>query len=330
MSSLKLTRREFSVASLATLGASAMPSLAHAKAPFLETRAPAFYTFMHGSMQITVVSDGPLPIGDASKVILGTPKDELAATLKPHFQSADGVVLQQNALVVNTGDKLVLIDTGLGPIKMFGEQTGRLGGNLAAAGINPKDIDAVLLSHAHPDHLGGLINAAGESMFPNAEIHLTKADYDFWTNDANGNDQIKGMITAAQQSLRPHKDRMKFIEPGKEAVPGITALAAPGHTVGHVVFMLASEGKTLCNIADIAHHPVLIVERPTLEFAYDSDPKQGVATRIKIFDMLATDGIAMIGYHFPWPGIGHISKQGDGFRYYPEQIDMMPLSPKKG
>lgn len=324
-----ISRREALALGGAALGSAFVDGPALARAPMLEARAPAFYSFPHGDMQLTVISDGPIPLGDASKVMVNTTKDELTRILNSRFQSVDALQLQQNALIVNTGDKLVLIDTGLGPNKLFGPQTGQLATNLAAAGIDPKSFDAVLISHGHADHVGGLVTENGERVFPNAEIHITKADFDFWTNESVTDEQLKGLIAAARRSLLPYKEQMSFIEGGKEVVPGIVAVDAPGHTVGHAVFMITSGGKTFCNGADLAHHPIIIVERPDIAFAFDTDKQLAVATRKRMFDMLATDRIPMLAYHFPWPGFGHIAKDGAAYRFHPEIMDMMPLAPRK-
>ena len=132
----------------------------------------------------------------------------------------------------------------------------------------------------------------------------------------------KAFVEIARNNLLPVRDRLVFVKDGQEFLPGIQAIAAPGHTIGHTMFMLTSGGKSLCFIGDLTHHQVLLVERPRIEFAYDTDPKQSAATRVKMLDMLAANKTELIAYHFPWPGIGHVAKQGDGFRYFasPMQI----------
>jgi glyoxylase-like metal-dependent hydrolase (beta-lactamase superfamily II) len=246
----------------------------------------------------------------------GVTKDEINRLLTENFIPTDNVVLEQNALIVNTGDKLVLLDTGMGASKMFGDTTGRLLANMRAAGIDPKDIDAVALTHAHPDHCWGLMGAAGERNFPNAQIYMTQSDLEFWTDEGKKSlPMMGGMIDPTRAALLPNRDRIVFVKDGEEFLPGIQALAAPGHTVGHQVFMITSQGKTICNTADIAHHQVLIMENPKIEFGFDTDPKQGAATRIRILDMLAAQRIPLLAYHFPWPGIGYVAKRGDGYRY---------------
>lgn len=290
---------------------------AFAKAPMRNTQAPAFYRFDIGSLEATVVSDGPLNLGEPKPgMFAGISQEEFNKTLADNFLPADKLQLEQNALVLNTGDKLVLFDTGLGSTKMMGDKTGRLFSTLTAAGIEPKDIDAVVLTHAHPDHCWALMTNEGARNFPNAQIYMAQADFDFWTDEAKlSNDAIKTFIEGTRKQLLPNRDRIVFIKDSQEVLPGIQALATPGHTVGHTAFLLTSRGKTVCNLGDVAAHHVLSVEKPRLQFAFDTDGKQAVETRLRVFDMLAAQKIPTLAYHFPWPGIGYLAKQGDAYRY---------------
>lgn len=317
----ELSRRDV-MAGLSAAGIAALSAPAFAKAPLLNTQAPAFYRFKIGSIEATVVSDGPLDLGAPQPDIFkGVTKEEFGKALTDNFLSTEKVKLEQNALVLNTGDKLVLIDTGTGFQKLMGNDTGKLLGNLKAAGIDPKDIDAVALTHAHPDHCWGLIGEGGAKVFPNAQIYMAQEDFDFWTNMSNApNDMIKSFIEGTRKQLLPVRERIEFFKDGQEFIPGIQAIAAPGHTVGHTIFMISSQGKSLCNIGDLAHHHVIPLERPRLEFAFDTDGRQGATTRIRMFGMLAAQRIPMLAYHFPWPGIGYLGKQGEGFRYYPSPM----------
>ena len=253
---------------------------------------------------------------------LGLTQEEMDKQLTTNFLPTSNAVLEQNALVVNTGDKLVLFDTGMGSLKVFGPTTGKLMNSLKQAGIDPKDIDAVVMSHAHIDHCGGCMADDGSRHFPNAEYYITQADYDFWTDESRVPSEFKVFLDTARKNLTPNRDRMHFIKDGEEFLPGIQAILAPGHTVGHTIFMITSGGQSLCYVGDLAHHPVLLLEKPLTEFKYDTDPKQSAKTRVKILTMLADKKIPLLAYHFAWPGIGHVAKQGDGFRYYPEAMKM--------
>lgn len=292
---------------------------AFAKAPMLNVQAPAFYRFKIGAFEATAVSDGPLHMGAPQpNVFGGMGKEEFSKALTDNFLPVDNVKLEQNALVVNTGERLVLFDTGTGWQTLMGPDTGRLLANLKAAGIDPKDIDAIALTHAHPDHCWGLLSKAGERNFPNAQIYMAQADLDFWTDESKlSNDMIKAFVDGTRRQLLPNRERIVFFKDGQEFLPGIQAMAAPGHTIGHTVFMITSQGKTLCNAGDIAHHHILVVENPRLEFAFDTDGKQAVASRLKVFDMLAAQRIPLLAYHFPWPGVGSLGKRGEGYHYYP-------------
>lgn len=300
--------------------------IAHAKAPFSKAQAPYFYRFPHGKMQMTMVSDGPLPLGDPTGAFLGAAKEEISKMLTDNFLSPTNTVLEQNVLVVNTGDKLYVVDTGMGSSPMFGPTTGKLMETLKAAGIDPADVDGILVTHAHCDHVWGIMNDNGKPNFPNAQIYISQADFDFWTDEAKLSMKdpayMKPFVEGARNNLLPVRDRIVFFKDGQEFVPGIQAMAAPGHTVGHTIFMITSDGKSMAAIGDLTHHHVLLVERPRLEFAYDTDPKQSAGSRVRILDMLAANKIPLAAYHFPWPGHGHVVKSGDGFRFIAAPMNM--------
>ena len=331
MTEMNLTRRQALLGAAAAAGASTLTGLdlqpAAAKAPLSKEQAPYFYRFNHGSMQATVISDGPIPLGDPSGAFLGASKEEISKLLTDNFLSPTNAVLEQNILVVNTGDKLLLVDTGMGSSTMFGPTTGKMLASLKAAGIDPKDIDGVLATHAHCDHVWGIMGDDGKPNFPNAQIYICQADFEFWTDEKKLSMKdpayMKPFVEGARKNLLPVRDRIVFIKDGQEFLPGIQAIATPGHTVGHMIFMITSDGKSLAAIGDLTHHQILLVEKPRFEFAYDTDPKQSANSRVRTLDMLASQKIPLIAYHFPWPGHGHVAKQGDGFRYFPASMQMV-------
>ena len=330
MSSTLISRRQAligagTLATAAVAGLPLTPSLA--RAPFAANQAPYFYRFAHGKMQATVVSDGILPLGDPTGTFLGAAKEDVAKMLTDNFLAPANVVLEQNVLILNTGDRLVLFDTGMGTSQLFGPTPGKLLANLKAAGIEPADVDAIVATHAHCDLVCGIMADDGSRNFPNAQIYISQTDFDYWTDEAKLAIKepafMKDFVEGARKNLLPNRDRIVFVKDGQEFLPGIVAMATPGHTVGHMAFMVTSEGKTLAVIGDVTHHQVLLLERPRLEFAFDSDPKQAAATRVRLLDTLAANRTQMIAYHFPWPGIGHVAKQGEGFRYYPTPLQMV-------
>ena len=332
MQDLTLTRRGALFGAAAIAGATSVSlgtGPTFAKAPMATNQAPYFYRFKHGSMQGTVISDGILPLGEPSASFLGTTKEEVGSMLTSNFLDPTNVILEQNILVLNTGSHVVLFDTGMGESQIFGPTTGQMMHNLRAAGIDPESIDAILCTHGHCDHVWGIMSDDGQRNFPNAQIYISQEDFEFWTDEAKLTmtepGYMKLFVQGARDNLLPNRDRIVFFKDGQEFLPGIQAMAAPGHTVGHTMFLLTSDGKTMAAIGDTTHHHVLLLEKPLMEFAYDTDPKQSAQTRYRVLDMLANERMPMIAYHFPWPGIGNIAKRGEGFQYYPAPMVMQEL-----
>jgi glyoxylase-like metal-dependent hydrolase (beta-lactamase superfamily II) len=308
----------------AGLGAAALlTDDALARAAKLGTQSPYFHRFNLGSAEVTVVSDGPLPLGAPKGTFIGVPDEEVRKMLSDNFLSPDNVVLEQNSPIINTGDKLVVFDTGMGTSQMFGPTTGRQQKSMMEAGIKPEDIDAVVFSHAHVDHIGGVVDASGKVLFPNAQYYIAQSDFDYWTDEGKMGSPLKDFVVHARKNLLPVRDRLVFYKDGEEFLPGVQALAAPGHTVGHHMFMVTSAGKSFAFLGDLTHHQVLLMEKPRMQFSYDTDPKQAADSRVKMLDMLAANKIAVMSYHFPWPGLGHVVKTGDGFHYIAEPMQMI-------
>jgi glyoxylase-like metal-dependent hydrolase (beta-lactamase superfamily II) len=312
----ELSRRA-ALSGLAAATASGLGHSALASAPMANVQVPAVYRFKLGGLECTVVSDGPLRLGTFSpEAFRGLTQEQIDEVLGANFLDKNNFVVEQNALVVNTGEKLVLIDTGIGFRQIYGPRSGRLLANLRAAGIDPAWIDVVAVSHGHPDHVWGLAGQDGKPNFPNAQIHISQIDFDYWTDAAKlSHPTLGAAIGPIRDTLLPLRDRMVFLKDGQDVVPGVQALSTPGHTVGHTSFVINSQGRSLLNIADLGHQPALQMENPRAEFTRDTDPKQGVTTRLRVFDMVASQRIPILAYHFPWPGIGHVAKRGDRYRY---------------
>ncbi len=319
------------------LGASAVLPLlasgaAEARAPFRNKLPPAWYRFRVGEFEATVVSDGALPLGAPGPAFPASPPAEIASLMRENFLPTDAATLEQNVLVVNTGRHLVLFDTGMGESmgaqsRMFGPTTGRMLQNLRAAGIEPGHIDVVCATHAHCDHIWGLVDTKNRRVFPNARVAISEADMRFWTDDGNkrGPSWVPVFIDGAKKNLAPYRDRMIMVRDGQEVVPGVTAMAAPGHTIGHHVYAVSSGNAVVVNSGDLAHHQVLLLRRPMWEFAFDTDPKQAAQTRSRMLDRFATDRTAVLSYHFPWPGLGHVSREGEGYEWHPVPMNMTAL-----
>lgn len=307
-------------------GLLAAPGPLLAKGPMGLPQAPYFYRFKLGDAEATVVSDGQLPLGDPNTFLVGMPREEIARRLLDNFLP-DNATLEQNVLVVNFGgQRTVLFDLGMGTSKVFGEGQGRLLANLRAAGIDPASIDALVMSHAHIDHCGGIMAADGSRNYPNAQLYIAQSDFEYWTSEDKVPANAPGraaFIKQARDNLLPNRDRTVFFKDGQEFLPGVTALAAPGHTVGHTIFHIQSGNQQLCYIGDLAHHPVLLLERPRTQFIYDTDPPQSAETRVRLMTMLAEKRIPILAYHFAWPGVGNVAKVGDGFRYFPQAMQMV-------
>ena len=269
-----------------------------------------------GSFRILTVRDGMRPSG-APNETFGTdqPAEAVGTLLAENFLPADSFVNSFTPALVDTGAEVVLFDTGLGE---GGREAGmgRLIEGLAYAGYTPDQISVVVITHMHGDHIGGLMEG-GKPAFPNARYVTGRTEYDFWVNPERMGTPAEQGHQAVLAKVQPLAEKLTFIEDGGQVVPGITGLDAFGHSPGHMIFRVESDGKALILTADTANHFVLSLQRPDWEVRFDMDKAQAAATRRKVFDMIATDRLAFIGYHMPFPAAGFVEKAGEGYRFVP-------------
>ena len=282
-------------------------------------QVPGLHRLNVGEIEVTAVLDGHIdlptnafPKADAAG-IERLQKDSFVAV-------GDQVRAPVNSYVVNTGDRLVLIDSGCGGL--FGPDLGKVATNLKAAGVEPAAIDTILVTHLHPDHIGGTFSKEGASLFPKAEMVVNEADIAFWTNNdiaAKAPADIKDFWAWAQSSLKAYDGRVRRFSKDGEAVKSITAVQLPGHTPGHSGYMITSGNQSLLVWGDIIHSAALQFAKPDWSIAFDVDMDMGAATRRKVFDMAATDRLLVAGMHVPFPGVGHVVKATEGYAFVPQE-----------
>lgn len=265
-------------------------------------------------MAATIVSDGPLLLHAPEQIFLGPGAASLDASLAASGQPSDRIRVEQNCLLLETAGKKVLFDNGMGSEKLYGPDSGRLLENLRAAGVAPSEIDAMVLTHAHSDHCWGTMADDGVPNFPNATLYLSQAELDFWGSAAEGRRMARS-VAGFRKHVLPLRDRIRVIGDGEEFLPGIHALATPGHTPGHMAFLFDGDW---CLTGDVAFHDPLSYDFPEAESVYDTDRDLGVRTRLRLLDRLAAERLSIVGYHHPWPGLGRLERSGGTFRFVPE------------
>jgi glyoxylase-like metal-dependent hydrolase (beta-lactamase superfamily II) len=319
----EFTRRTVMTGAVAAAAAAAAPmsigAPARAAAPAAGKQAPGFYRYKVGSFELTQITDGARTFPMPDSFVRNVPKEQALAAAEAAYMPKGHVTVPFNPVVINTGSKLVLIDTGWGP--GIGPTVGLLPAHLAAAGIDPKAIDIVVLSHLHPDHINGVKAADGGIAFPNAEIKAPGPDWAFWMSDENmskaANDMMKGYFANTRKILSNIASKVTRYEWGKEVAPGITALDTSGHTPGHTSFAVASGSARILVQSDVTNIPQFFLRNPDWHVAYDIDPTKAVATRRKFYDMAAAEKALIAGFHFPFPSLGYVEKDGAGYRLVP-------------
>lgn len=306
----RLSRRQALLAGaalpVAAAGLSGLAPRAEASAPMLGGAIAQFKRFRLGGFEVTTLLGGTRPLENPQGTYGMNVSPEVFAAVSAENFLPSG--LSQNfftPVVVNTGAELVLFDTGLSAPATTAV--------LRAAGYAPEQVDIVVLTHMHGDHIGGML-ADGAPTYANARYVAGGAEHNAWTaaNNAGFNANVV-----------PFNDRMTFLDDGGAVVSGITAMALPGHTAGHMGFMLESDGAQVMLIADAANHHVWSVGQPDWEVRFDADKAQAAATRRRLLGMLAADRVPFVGYHLPFPAIGYVETRGDGFRYVPATYQMM-------
>lgn len=308
--------------SLSLLAAALIAAPAFAAAPMAKTQAPGYFRMMLGDFEVTPLSDGTVDL-PVDKLLTQKADKTNAALARAHLKVP--LETSDNAFLINTGSKLILIDTGAGVF--FGPTLGKIQANLKAAGYTPEQVDEIYLTHMHSDHLGGLV-AQSKPAFPNAVVRASRREADHWLSQANMDkapEDGKGSFKNAMAALDPYVKAGKFktFEGDIEVSPGIRAQGGHGHTPGHTTFVVESRGQKMVVIGDLIHVGAVQFEDPAVTIGFDGDQKAAAASRKKLFDAAAKEGLLIGGAHLQFPGMGYLRSEGKGYRYIPVNYTRM-------
>jgi glyoxylase-like metal-dependent hydrolase (beta-lactamase superfamily II) len=323
-----LSRRDLLAGAAAIGAATALTpfatSLTRASVPPAGAQAPGFYRYKVGSFECTSINDGARSFPMPDTFVTNVPKAEALAAAEAAYMPPGKVTVPFNPQLINTGGKLVLIDTGNGVANLEPSKgaVGRTLQNLAAAGVDANSINVVLLSHLHPDHTNGIRAQDGSIAFPNAEIMVPEKDWAFWTSDDNAakaqsSEMMKNYFANVKKTFAGIESKVTKYDWGKEVVPGITSVEAPGHTPGHTAFVIASGDSRILVQSDVTNIPEFFLRNPDWHVAYDVDPELAQTTRHKFYDMAAAEKALVVGFHFTFPSMGHVEKDGTKYRLVP-------------
>ena len=315
-----MTTRHYSTLLATAVAAACLAGPTWAAAPMAKTPAPGWSRVMLGQFEITPLSDGTVDL-PVDKLLAQDAKKTTTALAKAHLKAP--LETSDNAYLVNTGSKLVMIDSGAG--SFFGPTLGRLVANMKAAGYAPEQVDEIYITHFHGDHVGGLVSNAA-AVFPNATVRASKAEADHWlSKDKLDKAKDKGPFQAAQKALDPYvkAGRFKPFEGNTELVPGVTANPTGAHTPGHTTYMVESGGQKLLLVGDLIHVAAVQMENPAVTIQFDSDQKAAAAARKTAFDAAAKGGYLIGGAHLQFPGMGYLATEGKGYRFIPVNYTQM-------
>src|SRR4051794_33933651 len=314
---MSMTRRTVLAAALGGPALAQQPASVQTAAP--SQQVPGFYRYKVGDIEVTAIHDGlaPRPLdGLVRNADLSDVKEAMADAFLP----TDVLPITFTTLALKTGGRLVLVDTGNGD--SGAPTTGRWMANFKAAGFDPAQVNTIIISHFHPDHINGLRFKDGNAVFPNAEVMVAAPEWAFWMDGgkmAQAPDALKGNFQNVRRVFGPMAKDVKQYEAGKELAPGVTAVAAPGHTPGHTAYAVSSGNGKLLVASDITNHPALFARNPDWQAVFDMDGNQARETRRKMLDMAAAERTQVSFYHAPFPATGHIAKAGSGFEFVPVQ-----------
>lgn len=290
---------------------------AFAAAPQATSQWPSAYRYKVGAIEVTAISDGARTMPLTDTFVRNEPKDKVNEALRAAFLPENQVTIPFTVLLVNTGSKLYLIDSGNGPAQ---GTVGLLGGTLTALGIAPKSIDAVVISHFHGDHINGLLNAQGAPTYPNAQVLVPEAEWAFWMDDgqmSRAPDGLKGAFQNVRRVFTPFAGKVDQYGWDREVMPGLTSVGTPGHTPGHTSFQLASDKGRLFVQSDVTNIPALFLRNPSWQVMFDMDGAKAQETRRKVYDMVSAERMLVAGYHFPFPAALYVEKDGARFDSVP-------------
>lgn len=271
------------------------------------------YYFKVGALECIAISDGTGTV-PAEGIVKDLAPEEWRRALVGHGYSPTEATSYYNCLTIQAGEYRVLVDTGWG--KGTQRRDGALLERLLAAGIAPPDIDIIVITHLDADHVGGIATPDHQFVFPNADYVLSEEAWAFWTDDAQAGQMPEQRVRLARETLTLVQHRLEVVPAGVEFLPGLTLISAPGHRPGHVALRVASEGALLYHLADAVGHPILM-EHPSWHWSFDSWPEQAEKDRRQLLGQAAGQGALVFGSHLPFPGLGHVAPQGDGWRWQP-------------